>query len=69
MSHIFIPYMQGLEESIKKICRKYGIQTYFKGNRTIKEMLVKPKHKDPLDKEWGPSTGISVGSLHVMRST
>ena len=41
--HIVIPYTQGLGESIKTIYSKYGIQTHFKGNRTIKEMLVKPK--------------------------
>ena len=34
IDHIFIPYAQGLGESIKKICSKYGIQTHFKGNRT-----------------------------------
>ena len=28
--HIVIPYTQGLCESIKKICGRYGIQTYFK---------------------------------------
>ena len=48
--HIVIPYTQGLRESIKKICRKYDIQTHFKGNKTIKEILVKPKDKDPLDR-------------------
>ena len=46
-----IPYTQGLGESIKKICRKYGIQAHFKGNRTIKNILVKPKDKDPLDRK------------------
>ena len=28
--HIVIPYTQGLCDSIKKICGRYGIQTYFK---------------------------------------
>ena len=41
--HIVIPYMQGLGESIKNICKRYGIQTHFKENRTIKNILVKPK--------------------------
>ena len=45
--HIVMPYTPGLGESIKKICRKYGIQTHFKSNRTIKEILVKPKDKNP----------------------
>ena len=67
--HIVIPYTQGLGESIRKICGKNGIQTHFKGNRTIKQILVKPKDKDPLDRKRGPSTGISVGSSLLMRST
>ena len=40
--HIVIPYTQGLCESIKKICGRYGIQTHFKGGRTIKNPLVSP---------------------------
>ena len=44
--HIFIPYTQGLCESIKKICGRYGIQTHFKGGSTIKNLLVSPKDKD-----------------------
>ena len=40
--HIVIPYTQGLCESIKKICGRYGIQPHFKGGRTIKSLLVSP---------------------------
>ena len=47
MGHIVIPYIQGLGESIKCTCFKYGIRTHFKGNRTLKQILVKPKDKDP----------------------
>ena len=46
--HIGIPYTQGPCESIKKICSRYGIQTHFKGGRTIKSLLVSPKDKDPM---------------------
>ena len=46
--HIVIPYTQGLCESIKKICGRYGIQTHFKGGRTIRNLLVSPKDKDPM---------------------
>ena len=53
MGHIVIPYVQGLGESIKYICCKYGIRTHFKGNRTLKQILVKPKDKDPEDKKSG----------------
>ena len=46
--HIVIPYTQGLCESIKRICGRYGIQTHFKGGTTIKNLLVSPKDKDPM---------------------
>ena len=59
----------GLGESIKKICSKYGIQTHFKGNRTIKEMLVKPKDKDPVDKKSGTIYWYQLENLHAMRNT
>ena len=49
--HIVIPYTQGLGESIKKMCSKYGIKIHFKTNRIIKELLVKPKDKDPVEKK------------------
>ena len=51
--HIVIPYTQGLCESIKKICGRYGIQTHFKGGRTIKNLLVSPKDKDPMVNQSG----------------
>ena len=51
--HIVIPYTQGLCESIKKISGRYGIQTYFKGGRTIKNLLVSPKDKDPMVNQSG----------------
>ena len=40
-------------ESIKKICGRYGIQTHFKGGRTIKNLLVSPKDKDPMLNQSG----------------
>ena len=46
--HNVIPYTQGLCESNKKICGRYGIQTHFKGCSTIKDLLVSPKYKDPM---------------------
>ena len=47
------PYVQGLGGSIKHTCSKYGIQTHFKGNRPLKQILVKPKDKDPKEKKSG----------------
>ena len=48
-----IPYTQDLAESIKNMCGKYGIETYFKGNTTIKQVLMKPKDQDPKGKKVG----------------
>ena len=51
--HIVIPYIQGLFESIKKICGRYGVQTHFKGSSTIKNLLVSPRDKDPMVSKSG----------------
>ena len=51
--HIVIPYVQGLGESIKCTCLKYSIRTHFKGNGTLKQILIKPKDKDPEEKKSG----------------
>ena len=40
--HNVIPYTQGPCKSIKKICYRYGIQPYFKGSNTIRNLLVSP---------------------------
>ena len=61
--HIVIPYTHGLCESIKKICSKYGIQTHFKGNRTIKNILVSPKDKDPMENKSGATYWFHCGEL------
>ena len=51
--HMVIPYVQSLGETIKHTCSRYGIQTLFKGNNTLKQILVKPKDKDPKEKKSG----------------
>ena len=58
--HIVIPYTQGLCESIKKICGRYGIQTHFKGGRTFKNLLVSPRTKTLWSTKVVPSTGTDV---------
>ena len=45
--YTIIPYVQGLCKSITNIFGKYGIQTYFMGNRAIKNILVSSKDKYP----------------------
>ena len=42
--HMVMPYVQGLCESTKHIC---GIQTFVKGNKTIKNILLSPNNMDP----------------------
>ena len=38
-----VPYYKGLRESLKKVCTKHGVQVYFKGGNTIKNLLMAPK--------------------------
>ena len=52
-NYITAPYMKGLSESIKNTCKKYGIQVYFKGGKTIKDLLVAPKDKEHITKKSG----------------
>ena len=61
--HIVIPYTQGLCESIKKFCGRYGIQTHFKGGRTIKNLLVSPKNKEQMVNQNGAIYSYQRGDL------
>ena len=45
--YIVILYVKSLCKSIKGICGKYGINTYYRGNRTIKNILLFPRTKTP----------------------
>ena len=66
---IVIPYIQGLCESIKKICGRYGIQDHFKGGNTITNLLVFPKDKDPVVSKSGAIYYSYVVTLPVMVNT
>ena len=61
--HIVIPYTQGLCESIKKICGRYGIQTHFKYSSTIKNLLVSPKDKGLMVSKSGAIYWFQCGDL------
>ena len=53
IGYVVIPHTKGIAESFKNICGKYGIQAYFKGNTTIKQILMKPKDTGPQgQEEW-----------------
>ena len=47
----------------QKICGRYGIQTHFKGGRTIKSLLVSPKDKDPMVNQSGAIYWYQCGDL------
>ena len=53
VGQVVIPYTKGVAESFKYICGKYGIKAHFKGNTTVKQVLMKPKDQDPKDKKSG----------------
>ena len=47
VGQVVISYTNGLAESFKHICGKYGIQVHFKGNTAIKQVLMQPTDQDP----------------------
>ena len=49
-SHIVILYVPGICESIKNIGKKHSVVVYFKGGRTLKNILVSPKDKEEMVK-------------------
>ena len=61
--HIDIQHTQGIGESIRNICKRYGIQTHFKGIRTIKNILVNSKDKEPFYKKSGVIYWYQCGEL------
>ena len=50
---ITVPYNEGLSETFKNICKRYGIQVHFKSGKTIKEELVAPKDQDHITQKSG----------------
>ena len=46
--YIIAPYIQGMGESCKNICKKHGVQMFFKGGSTIKDLPVHPKDRDTI---------------------
>ena len=51
--YMVVPYYKGLSESVKRTCNKHGIQVYFRGGVTIKNLLMAPKDQDPMLKKSG----------------
>ena len=51
--YMVVPYHKGVSESLKKICGKHDVQVNFRGDNTIKSLLVAPKDQDPILKKNG----------------
>ena len=51
--YIVVSYHQGLSESFKRTCKKYGIEVHLKGGHTITNLLMAPKDKGPILKKSG----------------
>ena len=67
--YITVSYMKGLSERIKNTCNRYGIQVYFKGGKTIKDLLVVHKDKEHLTKKSGIIYRYKCVGWNVMKST
>ena len=61
--YVTVPYYRGLSESVKKKCSNYGVQVYFKGGTTIKNLLMAPKDKDPMMKKSGVIYSYKCGRV------
>ena len=58
--YMVVQYYQDLSESIKRSCKKYGVQVHLKGGLTIKNLLMAPKDKDHIQKKVESYTDIDV---------
>ena len=67
--HMVIPYYKGISESIKKTCSKHGVQVYFKGGNTIKNLLVAPKDQEIIQKKVESYIDTNVTGWNAMRNT
>ena len=50
---ICLPYVAGLSENLRRVCRKYGIRTVFTTISTLRQQLTRVKDMDPLLKRAG----------------
>ncbi len=52
-SSVGIPYIQDLSEQLQRILKKHGVSTYHKPTNKLREILVKPKDKIPMEQQSG----------------
>ena len=51
--YVVVPYVQGMSESCKNMCRKHGVEMHFKGGQTIRSLLMHPEDKDNILQKSG----------------
>ena len=61
--HIVAPYIEGMGESLKKICKRHGVEMHFKGGRSLKNILVSPKDQDKITNKNCVIYSYSCGSI------
>ena len=67
--HMVVPYSKGMSESFKNICKKYGIQVYFKGEKnTLKTYWYHLRKKTTSRRKVMLYTGSDVTRLTAGRS-
>ena len=49
---VVIPYVAGMSEDIRRVCRKFNIRVVFKSGQTLRSMLTKVKDTLPPDDDW-----------------
>ena len=55
---LYIPYVSGLGEDLRRVCRKYNIRTVFRTSSTVRQELSRTKDRDPPLKTSGVVYGI-----------
>ena len=47
-----LPYVVGMSEDIRRVCRKFNIRVVFKSGQTVHSMLTKVKDTLPIGKQF-----------------
>ena len=61
----FIPYVAGLSEDVRRVCRRYDIRTVFRSSSTLRGQLMRVKDQDPLEKKFNVVYQVPCSCGHV----